>query len=101
MPKLVAVEIGDGKGNALAMIIGHDDDELPRPRRPGHCRVVDFEQKRSIRKIPPRLDGESGRRNAIMFRAGNRVLSACHPLMPVIAIGHVWVPPPSESQPKS
>ena len=98
---LGTVEIGDGEGNALAVIVGDDNDELPRPGRPGHRRVVDLEQERRVGEIRPRADGECGRGNAVTIRAGDLVPGACFPFTPVVAIDHVRHPPPSVSLPNS
>jgi hypothetical protein len=46
-----AVEIRDRKRNALAMVIGHDDDELTRLGGAGHQRMTEFKQIGDVRKV--------------------------------------------------
>ena len=43
---LVAIEVGDGERNALAVLVEHDDDELPRLGGLGHQGMAHFEQDR-------------------------------------------------------
>jgi hypothetical protein len=48
---LAGIVVGDGERDPLAFGVGHDDDELPGPRRAGHPRVTDLEQVGHVGEI--------------------------------------------------
>src|ERR1035437_5152364 len=54
------VEVGDGEGNALALLIEHDDHKLPRLGGFGHQRVAHLQQVSDVGKILSCHDLEIG-----------------------------------------
>jgi hypothetical protein len=47
----VAVVVGDGQRDALAVLVVHDDDELPGPCRAGHHRLLEFKQASDVGEV--------------------------------------------------
>ena len=54
----LAVEVGDGQRDALAVLVEHDDDELPGPGGARHHRMAHLEQVCDVGEVLPAHDLE-------------------------------------------
>ena len=86
---LVLVEIRDGERNPLALLVEHDDHELPRPGGLGHQRMAHLQQVSGVGEILACHDLEIGH-------------CSRHPIgpaLPGLAIGVFWYWPASTGPP--